>query len=121
VALTDVERVVVTAENDLRAGPNRGGCAAYLAGGVRAMSVELSAPSDADVLRAALRAGSAVGLELAMDHPAGHELSLSLPALYPERVGEESEPGRLVRETTTLAAGTGPAGEDITYTVTLNL
>ncbi len=118
--VTDIEQVVITVENHVAAGPSRAGFAAYLAAGVRAVSVELKAPSDSAALRAALRIGDSLGLALELNHPAGHSLDLSLPALQPERVSEQVQPGRLVRETVALAASTDSAGDDITYAVTLN-
>jgi hypothetical protein len=118
--LTDVEGFVLSVRNNLCAGPQRLGAVSYLRAAHRDVSLELTKLADSDAVNAAIRSGGTLSFEIALSHPEGHSLSLTLPVLHPESAPEAAEPGDVARTTVRMEAGVNEAGDDVTWTVSLS-
>jgi hypothetical protein len=117
--LTDVEQFRLRVDNGLGAGPLHGGAVATMAPGKRSVQLELTKLADSEDLAAAVRDGTELAFSTALQHPAGHTLSVSLPRLRAESAMAHVRPGRLAREAATLHAAADPGGEEITWSISL--
>ncbi len=113
----DVEAFTITVRNNLRLGPARGGCLAYLCAGQRAVSLELIKLNDSDVFNSAIRAGGTLSFSAVLSHPSGRKLTIELPRLYVDESTERALPCALVRSRTRLEAAVDQSGVDVSYVV----
>ena len=118
--LSDVEEFAITVDNAVEAGPNAGGHVSFLLAGRRSVSLIVTKLNNTDDFNAAIRSGAALSFGAHFTHPDGHEMTLELPVLRPERSDEDGEPSRVARSSTMLQAATDETGRELIYEVNLS-
>jgi hypothetical protein len=119
--LNDVAAINLTVDNAISAGPpHAAGLASFFEAGTRKVAVDIPRAGDDGVLKEALRAGATLSLSVELSHPEGHGLSIQLPALTAARAEDRPDPAGTAGTWTRLEATTDAAGDDVTYSLTLN-
>jgi len=118
-AVSDLNSFLLVVDNDVRAVGNQAGRVAHMAARTRSVDLIVRRADISDALALALREGAAVSLDADFAHPAGHSLSIRLPALHPAELVRQAAPQRVASSNIVLHATTDQAGSDLTYQITL--